>query len=114
MDMENSAIPLLDIHQKNRIFGDIPHVSDFHIPLKDRLALVEREMINSEIKRHNGNKSKAAKAMGISREALRKKLLNAEEVANNIDGKPAKKEPLKKWPNLQWLSDKSFDHEGRL
>ena len=72
MDMENSAIPLLDIHQKNRIFGDIPHVSDFHIPLKDRLALVEREMINSEIKRHNGNKSKAAKAMGISREALRK------------------------------------------
>ena len=72
LDLENSAIPLVDLNHKRRQFGELPFVSDFSIPLKDRLSIVEREMIISEIKRNNGNKSKAAKEMGISREALRK------------------------------------------
>lgn len=80
IDLGNSASPLVDIGSKQRMFGDVPFVSDFSIPLKDRLALVEREMILAEIKRNNGNKSKAAKEMGISREALRKKLLISDEV----------------------------------
>lgn len=80
IDLGNSASPLVDIGSKQRMFGDVPFVSDFNIPLKDRLALVEREMILAEIKRNNGNKSKAAKEMGISREALRKKLLISEDV----------------------------------
>ena len=37
-------------------------------------------MIIAEIKRNKGNKSKAAKEMGISREALRKKLLVSDQV----------------------------------
>ncbi|EQC46480.1 sigma-54 interaction domain protein [Bacteriovorax sp. BSW11_IV] len=78
--LENTTTPLLDFNQKQRMFGTIPYVSDFSIPLKDRIALVEREMIIAEIKRNNGNKSKAAKEMGISREALRKKLL----LSNNV------------------------------
>jgi Nif-specific regulatory protein len=44
------------------------------------VALVEREMILAEIKRHKGNKSKAATTMGISREALRKKMLMSDEI----------------------------------
>lgn len=80
MELGNSASPLVDIGSKQRMFGEVPFVSDFTIPLKDRLALVEREMIQAEIKRCNGNKSKAAKEMGISREALRKKLLISDEV----------------------------------
>jgi len=80
LDLGSSASPLVDIGSKQRMFGDVPFVSDFNIPLKDRLALVEREMILAEIKRNNGNKSKAAKEMGISREALRKKLLISDEV----------------------------------
>ena len=71
LDLENSAIPLVDLNHKRRQFGELPFVSDFSIPLKDRLSIVEREMIIAEIKRNNGNKSKAAKEMGI-REALRK------------------------------------------
>ncbi len=83
---ENDAIPLIDVAQKQRMFGAIPYVSDFSIPLKERLALVEREMILAEIKRNNGNKSKAAKEMGISREALRKKLLISNDVLDQIEG----------------------------
>jgi len=80
MEMSNTASPLFDADKKRRMFGDLPHVSNFNISLKERVAIVEREMIVQEIKRHNGNKSKAAKSMGISREALRKKLLMATEV----------------------------------
>jgi len=79
-DLSSSAAPLVDISAKNRMFGDVPYVSDFRIALKDRLAIIEREMIIAEIKRNNGNKSKASKEMGISREALRKKLLSSREI----------------------------------
>lgn len=86
IDLGNSASPLVDIGSKQRMFGDVKFVSDFNIPLKDRLALVEREMILAEIKRNNGNKSKAAKEMGISREALRKKLLISDDVFTKHHG----------------------------
>ena len=89
----DSASPLVDVSSKKRMFGDLPYVSDFRVNLKDRIALVEREMIISEIKRNNGNKSKAAKEMGISREALRKKLLISDEVVENLKkefGRPEK------------------------
>lgn len=85
VDLETSASPLVDKAQKQRMFGDLPFVGDFHITLKDRLAIVEREMIIAEIKRCNGNKSKAAKEMGISREALRKKLLISREVLDSLE-----------------------------
>jgi Nif-specific regulatory protein len=84
--LENNATPLFDVNIKQRMFGDLPHVSDHKLALKDRLAIVEREMILAEIKRNNGNKSKAAKEMGISREALRKKLLMSKSVIENIEG----------------------------
>jgi Nif-specific regulatory protein len=72
------------------MYGDIPYVHDHEIPLKDRLCLIEREMINAEIKRYNGNKSKAASEMGISREALRKKLISAKEIVDAIEMKREK------------------------
>ncbi|MDD0853211.1 sigma 54-interacting transcriptional regulator [Halobacteriovorax sp. GB3] len=84
--LENTTTPLLDFNHKQRMFGSIPFVSDFSISLKDRIALVEREMILAEIKRNNGNKSKAAKEMGISREALRKKLLMSNKVLDSLEG----------------------------
>ncbi|MBT7608882.1 MAG: sigma-54-dependent Fis family transcriptional regulator [Bacteriovoracaceae bacterium] len=84
IDLENSASPLVDTDSKKRMFGDLPYVSDYHISLKDRIAIIEREMIISEIKRNNGNKSKAAKEMGISREALRKKLLQSSEILGGL------------------------------
>ena len=85
-EVENMAIPLFDRSKSRlKIFEDIPHASDYSIPLKDRLALVERKLILAEIKRHNGNKSKAAKLMGISREALRKKLLQSDEIMTTLD-----------------------------
>ncbi len=80
LEFDSGASPLLDISRHKRRFGDIPHVHDHSIVLKDRLCLIEREMILAEIKRCNGNKSKAAKEMGISREALRKKLIASDEV----------------------------------
>jgi len=84
VEMENSATPLFDVNYKKRMFGDLPHVSNHQVALKDRLAIVEREMILSEVKRCNGNKSKAAKEMGISREALRKKLLISRQVLDDL------------------------------
>ena len=85
IDIQDSASPLIDLSAKKRMFGDLPFVSDHAIALKDRLAIVEREMIHSEIRRNNGNKSKAAKEMGISREALRKKLLLSTEILKNLN-----------------------------
>jgi Nif-specific regulatory protein len=72
----------------------IPFAKDHSIALKDRVALIEREMIFAEIKRHKNNKSKAAKAMGISREALRKKLLISDEILDQLGGNNVT--PLKK------------------
>ncbi len=85
LDIQDSASPIVDISEKKRMFGDLPFVSDHTIALKDRLALIEREMIHSEIRRNNGNKSKAAKEMGISREALRKKLLMSTEILKSLN-----------------------------
>lgn len=85
VDILDSASPLVDMAVKKRMFGDLPYVSDHNISLKDRVAIVEREMILSEIKRNNGNKSKAAIEMGISREALRKKLLISSEILKNLN-----------------------------
>lgn len=78
---KSGATPVIDL-SKSSMHGldNIPHARDFNIPLKDRVALVEREMILAEIRRNKGNKSKAAKEMGISREALRKKLLQSDEI----------------------------------
>ena len=85
IEIEDSASPLVDLSEKKRMFGDLPFVSDHNISLKDRLSLVEREMIHAEIRRCNGNKSKAAKAMGISREALRKKLLMSTDILKSLN-----------------------------
>ena len=87
VDMTNNILPLGDLSSKKRTFGEIPHVANFNLPLKDRVLLVERLMIVEEIKRHNGNKSKAATAMKISREALRKKMLQSDKVIVNIEEK---------------------------
>jgi len=83
---KSTAIPIIDL-TKSSMHGldNIPHARDFQMPLKDRLALVEREMIMAEIRRNKGNKSKAAKEMGISREALRKKLLQSDDIISTIE-----------------------------
>jgi Nif-specific regulatory protein len=90
-EITDLSSPLLDVDAKARVFGSIPHVDDFSMALKDRLALVEREMIYAEIKRLGNNKSQAAKAMGISREALRKKLMAADAVYDKLQGEAQKK-----------------------
>lgn len=89
------ATPVIDLSQSSMHgLDNIPHARDYKMLLKDRVALVEREMIIAEIRRNKGNKSKAAKAMGISREALRKKLLQSDEIlsknqTNELDDKIA-------------------------
>lgn len=84
-DLGTKSSPIIDVTKTaNCLLENIPHADDASIPLKDRVALVEREMILAEIKRHRGNKSKAATAMGISREALRKKMLISDEIRNGL------------------------------
>lgn len=85
VEFSDSAIPLTDVSAKKRAYGDIPYIDNPDIPLKDRLILIEREMILEEIKRHGNNKSKAADELGISREALRKKLISAKESVERIE-----------------------------
>jgi two-component system response regulator HydG len=84
-DLGNKSSPIIDVTKTaNCLLENIPHADDHAIPLKDRVALVEREMILAEIKRHKGNKSKAATSMGISREALRKKMLMSDEIIEHL------------------------------
>lgn len=89
-DLGSKSSPIIDLSKSsNCILENIPHADNTELPLKDRVALVEREMILAEIKRHKGNKSKAAISMGISREALRKKMLMSDEILDAIKtGKP--------------------------
>ncbi|MBG60887.1 MAG: hypothetical protein CMJ16_10550 [Peredibacter sp.] len=83
--LKNGAAPIVDLTKASiKGLDTIPFARDYTISLKDRVALVEREMIYAEIKRNKGNKSKAAKAMGISREALRKKLLISDKVYEEL------------------------------
>lgn len=85
-ELGSKATPVLDLSKHGGCNLDhIPHAEDHNVALKDRVALVEREMILAEIKRHKGNKSKAAIAMGISREALRKKLIMSDEVLEALN-----------------------------
>jgi two-component system, NtrC family, response regulator HydG len=84
-ELGTKATPVLDMSKHGGCQLDhIPHADDSSIALKDRVCLVEREMILAEIKRHKGNKSKAATSMGISREALRKKLIMSDEIIANL------------------------------
>lgn len=86
-DLGDKSSPIIDVTKTaNCMLENIPYADDPSIPLKDRVALVEREMILAEIKRHKGNKSKAALAMGISREALRKKMLMSDEILEQLKG----------------------------
>jgi two-component system response regulator HydG len=86
---KTGATPVIDLSQSSMHgLDNIPHARDFDLPLKDRVSLVEREMILAEIRRNKGNKSKAAKEMGISREALRKKLLQSDDIITGLTKKP--------------------------
>lgn len=96
-DLGSKSSPIIDVSKTaNCLLENIPHADDPAIPLKDRVALVEREMILAEIKRHKGNKSKAATAMGISREALRKKMLMSDEIIEGLNnpGKAPAPKPI--------------------
>jgi Nif-specific regulatory protein len=89
-DLGSKSNPIIDVTKSSGcMLENIPNADNTDLPLKDRVALVEREMILSEIKRHKGNKSRAAQSMGISREALRKKMLMTDEIIEAI------KHPLK-------------------
>lgn len=84
-DLGPKTTPIVDISKGGVcVIESIPFADDSSIPLKDRVALVERELILAEIKRHKGNKSKAASSMGISREALRKKMLLSDEILEQL------------------------------
>jgi Nif-specific regulatory protein len=84
-ELGHKNLPIIDFSKvSNCLLENIPFADNPEIPLKDRVALVEREMILAEIKRHKGNKSKAALAMGLSREALRKKLIMSDEVLSSL------------------------------
>jgi Nif-specific regulatory protein len=93
--LTNGATPIIDLSQSSiQGLDNIAHARDFNIPLKERVTLVEREMILSEIRRNKGNKSKAAKEMGISREALRKKLLISDKILAGLSGEVSAKEDI--------------------
>ncbi len=95
-DLGTKSTPIIDLSKSSSlILENIPHADDSQLPLKDRVALVEREMILAEIKRHKGNKSKAAIAMGISREALRKKMLISDEIIEQLKVPEAQKQEKK-------------------
>lgn len=87
IDAGNEILPVVEQSLTPSINSSIPFVNDHKIDLKDRVLMVERELVVAEIKRCKGNKSKAASEMGISREALRKKMMSFDEVYQRLTGK---------------------------
>jgi two-component system, NtrC family, response regulator HydG len=90
-DLGSKTTPIIDMTKTDCSLESVPHVDNYNLALKDRVALIERELILSEIKRHKGNKSKAALSMGISREALRKKMLMSDEILESLAGQTSEK-----------------------
>ena len=90
-NIKNGATPIID-RRRSVVgsFSDVGHLDNDELSLKDKMALIEREIIISEIKHCDGNKSAAAKKMGISREALRKKLLASDCILEQISGEQKK------------------------
>lgn len=88
-DAGNDILPIVEQSLTPSINSSIPFVNDHKIDLKDRVLMVERELVMAEIKRCKGNKSKAATEMGISREALRKKMMSFDEVLQRLTGRVA-------------------------
>lgn len=86
-DVETELLPIVEQTLTPGINTSIPFVNDHKIELKDRVLMIEKELVMAEIKRCKGNKSRAAQEMGISREALRKKLMSFEEVYQRLTGK---------------------------
>ncbi|MCB9093280.1 MAG: sigma-54-dependent Fis family transcriptional regulator [Halobacteriovoraceae bacterium] len=83
-NVDDTILPILKAPINPRVSAEIPYINDHSIDLKDRVLLVEREIMLAEIKRYKGNKSRAAEAMGISREALRKKLIACEKTYEKL------------------------------
>lgn len=84
-NVTNLALPVFDSSRAEiPLVEEIPQLNDPRLNLKDRVLLIERQIILSEIKKHFGNKSHAAKSMGISREALRKKLHQSQAVLDKL------------------------------
>ena len=85
-EVGSDILPIVEQSLVPSINSSIPFVNDHKIELKDRVLMVERELVAAEIKRCKGNKSKAALEMGISREALRKKMMSFDEVFQRLTG----------------------------
>lgn len=66
----------------NKTEGNIP-MDDEIVPLPEAIAKIEKEMIIKAIKKANGNKTKAAKMLGISRKSLFNKLRTYHIPLNN-------------------------------
>ena len=81
-NFDGLAMPKLkkNIESLQLLDDDIPWRIKSSLSLKERMSIIERKVIDGEIRRFRGNKSRAAAAMGISREALRKKLLFSQKI----------------------------------
>jgi len=55
------------------------------LTLKEKITLVERCLIEEKLSDCNNNKSKASRELGISREALRKKIIISNELIEKIN-----------------------------
>ena len=66
----------------NKTEGNTP-MDDEIVPLPEAIAKIEKEMIIKAIKKANGNKTKAAKMLGISRKSLFNKLRTYHIPLNN-------------------------------
>lgn len=80
-NINNMALPIT--RTQKGVSGSLSNIqlaTDSEVPLRERIALIEREIILDEIRRAEGNKSQAARNMSISREALRKKLILGREI----------------------------------
>jgi two-component system, NtrC family, response regulator HydG len=87
-NINSSVMPLFRESIKNRtIFNNVEHIDSDNLLLKEKVALIERKIITDEIKKCKGNKSLAAKKLGISREALRKKMIISKNVIEIQEGK---------------------------
>jgi DNA-binding NtrC family response regulator len=63
------------------------------LTLKQRVELVERRILMDSLKRHEGNKTRTAKALGLSRYGFLKKLDKYRLRGGDPEGEPVEGEP---------------------
>lgn len=111
-DLGNSVLQVFhqnpdDFASVTHLLANHPHLKWEEMSFKDQVTLMEKDLLERHIHRFEGNKTRAAKALGITREGIRKILIKAERLLATPEATVLEfAEKKKETPNTEDTSSK--------